>query len=518
MTGEAVLAIDVGTQSVRAIAFDPRGRIIDHTRVVYASPYHAPLPGWAEQDPDYYWRSLAEACQKLWLGGRVTPDSLAAVALTYQRSTLVNLDSRGEPLRPAMVWLDQRRARKLPNVGRLWKAAFGLSGLTGTLRYLQAEAEANWIMENQPDIWKKTAHYLFLSGYITYRLTGRFADSTGCQVGYLPFDYKKQSWASPSSWKWKAIPLSPGMLPELVFPGEPLGVVTAGASQATGLPRGMTVIAAASDKACEVLGAGCLEPHQGCIGYGTTATINVNSTRYKEVIPLIPPYPSACPGEYNQEVQIYRGFWMVSWFKEEFALQECRLALEEGVAAEEILDRLVAGIPPGSMGLVLQPFWSPGLRYPGPEARGSVIGFSGAHTRGHLYRAILEGLAYAVREGRERIEKRAGVAVKELYVCGGGSKSDQMMQITADVFGIPAARPSVYEASGLGAAILAAVGAGLHADLKTAVGEMTGRGRVFDPGPEAVQLYDRLYRKVYLKMYRRLLPLFRDIQSVTGCP
>lgn len=177
---------------------------------------------------------------------------------------------------------------------------------------------------------------------------------------------------------------------------------------------------------------------------------------------------------------------MVSWFKEEFALRECSLALEEGVAAEEILDRLVAGIPPGSQGLVLQPFWSPGLRYPGPEARGSVIGFSGAHNRGHLYRSILEGLAYALREGRERIEKRAGVRVKELYVCGGGSRSDQMMQITADVFGIPAARPSAYGASGLGAAILAALGAGLHTGLKAAVRDMTGKGKVFEPDPGAV--------------------------------
>jgi len=515
---ETVLAIDVGTQSVRALAFDPRGKMIDQARVVYASPYNSPQPGWAEQDPAYYWQCLAQACRQLWAGGKVSPDALAAVAVTYQRSTLVNLDRQGQPLRPAIVWLDQRRARSLPPVGVLWDSAFRMSGLTGTLRYLQAEAEANWLAENQPDIWEKTRHYLFLSGYITYRLTGRFADSTGCQVGYLPFDYKRQAWASPSSWKWKAIPMRSEILPELVSPGERLGVVTARAALDTGLPEGLAVIAAASDKACEVLGSGCLEPHQGCIGYGTTATINVNSTRYKEPITLIPPYPSACPGEYNLEVQIYRGFWMVSWFKEEFALQECSLALEEGVAAEEILDRLVKDIPPGSMGLILQPFWSPGLRYPGPEARGSVIGFSGVHSRGHLYRSILEGLAYAVREGRERIEKRAGVRLKELYVCGGGSRSDQMMQITADVFGLPAARPSVYEASGLGAAILAARGAGLHTDLKTAVGEMTARGRVFEPDTGAAEVYDQLYRKVYRKMYRKLLPLFRDIQNITGYP
>ncbi|MFZ5647564.1 MAG: FGGY-family carbohydrate kinase [Bacillota bacterium] len=515
MQREAVLAIDIGTQSLRAQAFDLRGGIIDSARIPYPAPYQSPRPGWAEQDPALYWNCLGEACRKLWSGGRVSPGSLASVAVTSQRSTVVNLDNKGLPLRPAIVWLDQRRAGNLPPVGLMWRTIFRLAGLTNTLHYLQAEAEANWIMENQPDIWEKTAHYLFLSGYITYMLTGRFVDSTGCQVGYVPFDYRKQAWAHLSNWKWQAIPMPPEILPDLALPGQKMGSVTAKAASFTGLPEGLAVIAAASDKACEVLGSGCLETGQACIGYGTTATINVSSRKYIEPIPLIPPYPSACPGHYNMEVQIFRGFWMVTWFKEEFAWQEKSLAIKEGVAPEELLDRLVAGIPPGSMGLVLQPFWSPGLRHPGIEARGSVIGFKGSHTRAHLYRAILEGLAYAMREGRERIEKRTGETVKELYVCGGGSKSDQMMQITANVFGLPAVRPATYEASGLGAAILAALGSGLYPELKTAVREMTGISRTFDPEPEAVKIYDHLYRKVYVKMYRKLRPLYKSIHSIT---
>lgn len=514
MRKETVLAIDIGTQSLRALVFDLRGGIVDLARVPYPSPYYSPQQGWAEQDPGIYWKCLAEACRGLWSRGKVSPGSMASLAITSQRSTLINLDSAGLPLRPAIVWLDQRRAHKLPPVGFFWQTLFRLAGLTGTLQYLQSEAEANWLMENQPDIWDKTAHYLFLSGYLTYMLTGRFVDSAGCQVGYVPFDYRNQTWAPLSNWKWKAIPLRPEILPELVAPGQLMGTVTPEAARHTGLPEGLPVIAGASDKACEVLGSGCLEPNQACIGYGTTATINVNSRRYIEPIRLIPPYPSACPGNYNLEVQIYRGFWMVTWFKEEFAWQERALAVKEGVPPEELLDRLVSDVPPGSMGLVLQPFWSPGLRHPGVEARGAVIGFKGSHTRAHLYRAILEGLAYAMREGRERIEKRTGENVKELYICGGGSKSDQMVQITANVFGLPATRPKTFEASGLGASILAAVGSGLHPDIKTAVREMAGAGRTFIPEPEAVKIYDSLYRKVYRKMYRKLRPLYREIMSI----
>jgi sugar (pentulose or hexulose) kinase len=168
------------------------------------------------------------------------------------------------------------------------------------------------------------------------------------------------------------------------------------------------------------------------------------------------------------------------------------------------------------MGLVLQPYWSPGLRSPGPEAKGAVVGFGDVHTRAHLYRAILEGLAYALREGLERIESRTGQRVEQLRVAGGGSRSDAALQITADVFGLPAARPHVDESSGLGAAITAAVALGQHPDFETAVGAMTRTRQVFEPQEPARGRYEALYRRVYLKMYDRLRPLYEDLREITG--
>ena len=131
------------------------------------------------------------------------------------------------------------------------------------------------------------------------------------------------------------------MLPDLVPPAGRLGEITPEAAEATGIPAGLPLIAAAADKACEVIGAGCLEPHIGCLRYGTTATINTTHRKYIEVIPLIPPYPAAVPGAYSLEIQIYRGFWMVSWFKQEFGLREQRLADERGVEPEVLFDELV---------------------------------------------------------------------------------------------------------------------------------------------------------------------------------
>ncbi|MCL7453868.1 MAG: FGGY-family carbohydrate kinase [Anaerolineae bacterium] len=517
MASDHILAIDNGTQSVRALLFDLSGNLVAKSFVPLEA-YFSKEPGWAEQHPRYYWDSLCQACQQLWQKTDLPRSAIAGVALTTQRSTVVNVDRDGQPLRPAIVWLDQRRTEGLDPVSGLWGIAFKLVRMTETVAYLQAEAEANWIRTHQPDIWEETYKYLFLSGYLTHRLTGRFVDSVGCQVGYIPFDYKRLDWATPRDWKWQAVPMDPDLLPELVPPGSQLGEITPEAARATGIPTGLPLVAAAADKACEVIGAGCLEPDIGCLSYGTTATINTTHQKYIEVIPLIPPYPAAVPGRYSLEVQIFRGYWMVSWFKEEFAHREQRLARERGIPPEDLFDGLVQQVPAGALGLTLQPFWSPGIRVPGPEAKGAVIGFGDVHTRAHLYRAILEGLGYALREGMERTEKRSGVPLTSLRVAGGGSQSDAALQITADIFGLPTARPHTYEASGLGAAIDAAVGLGLHPDFGTAVKEMTRLGEVFEPNPENRAVYDGLYNRVYKQMYRRLKPLYEEIRDITGYP
>jgi sugar (pentulose or hexulose) kinase len=508
---ENLLAIDNGTQSARALVFDPRGNLLAKQRIPI-EPYYSTAPGLAEQDPEVFWRAVCEACQGLWAQG-VDKSSLAAVALTTQRSTVINVNKDGVPLRPAIIWLDQRRTEGLKPVGGLWGAAFAVAGASETVAYLQAEAEANWIRTHQPEVWKETHKYLFLSGYLTYRLVGQFVDSVACQVGYVTFDYKAQTWAKPWDWKWQAVPMEKRILPDLVPAASTLGVISVEAASATGLPEGLPLIAAAADKATEVLGAGCLEPHIGCLSYGTTVTINTTHKKYIEVIPLLPPYPAAVPGQYSFEIQVQRGYWMVTWFKHEFGLREQKIADERGIEPEDLFDELVHSVPPGSDGLVLQPYWSPGLRFPGPEARGAIIGFSDVHTRAHIYRAILEGLAYAMREGAERTAKRSGIPVTELRVAGGGSQSDAALKLTADVFGLPASRPHVYEASGLGAAIDAAVGTGIHPDFPTAIREMTHVRDSFEPDANAHRRYDDLYHGVYKKMYERLKPLYQFMRS-----
>ena len=512
-----LLAIDNGTQSVRALLFDLQGNLVDKAQVMIDS-YRSPQPGWVENDPEAFWQALCQACQQLWATTSVPKSAVAGVVITPQRGTTIALDQHGQPLRPAMIWLDQRRVEQVPKLKWWWEAAFRLIGMRDTVKHFQKEAEANWIAQHQPQIWAQTDKYLLLSGYLNYRFTGRFVDSVASQVGYVPFDYKKGCWAATHDWKWQAMPIKPSMLPELVAAGTVIGKVDAKVALATGIPEGLPIVAGAADKACEVIGAGCLTPEIACLSYGTTATINTTTPRYLEATPFIPPYQAAVPHHYNTEIQITRGFWMVSWFKEQFGLHEQQLAKARGVAPETLFDELVNAVPPGAQGLMLQPFWNPGIKVPGPEAKGAIIGFGDVHQRAHLYRAILEGLAYALREAKERIEKRGGTPITKVRVSGGGSQSDAAMQITANIFNLPCERPHLYETSGLGAAILAAVSLKLHPDFATAIAKMTRIGQVFQPEPVHAQTYEQLYRRVYCRMYQRLQPLYRDIQDITGYP
>jgi sugar (pentulose or hexulose) kinase len=199
-------------------------------------------------------------------------------------------------------------------------------------------------------------------------------------------------------------------------------------------------------------------------------------------------------------------------------MNEERLAQERGVKTEDLFDELINSVPAGSLGLMLQPYWSPGLKQPGPEAKGAVIGFGDVHTRPYFYRSMIEGLSYALREGADRTNRRSRQKIETIRVAGGGSASSAAVQLTADIFGLPASRPHVIEASGLGAAMDLAVGLRLHPDFESAVRDMTRVRETFEPNLENHKLYNELYHRVYLKMYKRLRPLYDELAEITGYP
>jgi sugar (pentulose or hexulose) kinase len=514
---ETILALDNGTQSVRALLFDRDGELLFRSQVKFDPVYLSPLPGYAEQSAEYYWTCLVSAVQGLWQQG-ARPADVIGVTLTTQRGTIVAVDEEGMALRPAITWLDQRETTHPPALPLYWQALFRAVGATDTVSQFLRQAEANWIAHHEPDVFARMHKCLLLSGYLTHRLTGRFRDAVAAQVGYVPFDFRHQEWARGWDWKWAALRLRREHLPDLVPAGGLLGHITAATATETGIPEGLPLLSAGADKACEVLGSGCLDPQLGALSFGTTATINTIRRNYVEVTPLLPPYPAPVPGHYCTEVQTSRGFWMVNWFREQFGAEDMASALAEDIPVEQIFERHLQATPAGNMGLMLQPYWSPGVREPGREAKGALIGFGDVHGRAHVYRAIVEGLMYALKDSAGRIEKRAKVRLRSLRASGGGAQSDSVVQIAADVFGLMVERPHTTETSGLGAAICAAVGLGLQPDYQTAVSKMTRVGYTVQPDKSRQELYHQLYSKVYQPLYTQLQPLYREIRSITGYP
>ncbi|NQU54901.1 MAG: carbohydrate kinase, partial [Bacteroidetes bacterium] len=302
----------------------------------------------------------------------------------------------------------------------------------------------------------------------------------------------------------------------LVQPGKIIGKITEKASEETGLPVGIPVIACGSDKSCGTLGMGVLSKNMAGLCFGTAATIQTISKKYLEPISHMPSYPAAMPGKYNPEIEIFRGFWMVSWFKNQFAQKEVQLAKEKGISAEEVLNELLTKSPPGSMGLVVQPFWSPGLSE--PAAKGAMIGFGDVHKKPHVYRAVIEGLVFALLEGKEKIEKVSKTKIQRLTVSGGGSLSDEICQITADIFDLPIVRGETSETSGLGAAILIAFGIGAYESVEEAISKMVRYKSEFHPRKKNVEIYRQLYKRVYKKMYKSLEPLYHEIREIISYP
>ncbi len=207
---------------------------------------------------------------------------------------------------------------------------------------------------------------------------------------------------------------------------------------------------------------------------------------------------------------------MISWFKKEFASRELLEAQERQITPEELLNELLVQIPPGSHGLMLQPYW--GAAFKQPEAKGAIIGFGDVHTRAHIYRSIIEGINYALIDGAERIEKKSQRRIERLMVSGGGSQSDIICQITADMFGRPLCKGVTYEASGLGAAICCFVGLGAFPSYEEAVVHMVHHAKVFEPNPAHTEIYSKLFARVYKKIYKRLRVLYTEIQDITKYP
>lgn len=508
MNEPLILAFDVGTQSMRASLISSRGETAAGEQLVYETPYFSPQPNWAEQKAEFYFDALCEVTQRL---KNSAPELFAraeAVVLTVFRNSCVCVDREGRPLRNAILWMDQRQARS-PKPIPLWrKIVFAVAGMTDTVGMLHHTSSCNWLAENEKETWDKMDKYAMLSTYLNACLTGRLADSAASMIALMPFDYKHRCWDKNGLTRC-LYDIPQEKLCDIVPSGAVIGGITAEASARTGIPEGLPLIATGADKACETLGLSVLQRDQAAISFGTSATVQFATKKYYEPTPFMPAYPAIPNDMYNGEIQLWRGYWMLTWFKQNFAQEECREAERLGVSAESLLDKRLGDVPPGCDGLLVLPHWTPGLAT--PRARGAMIGFSDVHTKYHIYRALVEGVNFGLMEGLYRMQKSSGQTIERLYVGGGGAKSDEILQITANMFGLPVHRVQTVEACSLGAAMCAFVATGRFDSYEQAAESMVHIRDVFEPDRTQHELYRKIYHQVFRKYYKTLLPMHKRL-------
>lgn len=507
-----VLTIDIGTQSIRALLAKKDGSFHDICQKKYEVPYYSKQPFYAEQEPDFYFDALCEVSKQLCERNRDVLKDVICVTVTVIRDTVMCLDKNNKPLRDIILWLDKREAEFDDPFPPAKKAMFKMVGMTDTTEVQYKSSVCNWLMQNEPEMWEKTAKYVFLPAYLNYKLTGRLVDSIGNMIGHVPFDYKKRTWQAPGGLTRCITDVPPEKLCDLIEPGETVGKITSEASVRTGIPEGLPLIATGSDKGCETLGLSVIHEHQAALSFGTTATIQVATKKYFEPQQFMPAYPAIIKDMFNPEIQIYRGYWMLSWFVKEFGEAERIQAEKLGCPAEAVFDSHLRDVPPGCDGLVLQPYWTPGITI--PNARGAVIGFTDVHTKYHLYRAVIEGINFALMDAMYTIERRSGVSIDSIYISGGGSRSEPILQITADMFGLPVRRIQTHEACALGSSMAGFVAMGEFSDYDTAIASMVHERDVFLPDEKNHAIYKELFDGVYSKMYKRLEGIYKSEKQI----
>jgi sugar (pentulose or hexulose) kinase len=501
-----VIGVDSSTTACKAIAWDRDGRAVAEGRATY--PLLQPRPNWYEQDAETWWDGLCAALKALL--ARIDAAQVDALCITHQRESFVPVDEQGRPLRNGILWLDERSRPQVAFLEeRIGRHRF--HQITGKpLTTNPSVTKIAWLMQHEPELVARTHKFLDAHAFLVHRLTGAFRTSIASADPMGLVDMQTDAWAVGMI---NEVGLHPDQFPELILPGRVIGFVSERAAAATGLPAGLRVVAGAGDGQCAGLGANATSGGRACLNLGTAVVSGVVSANYV-ADPAFRTLYAPIAGRYFLETVIQGGAFTVSWFVETFGGDLSDSGL---YAAEDLLEAAAADVPPGSLGLVVVPYWNHAMTpYWDPAASGITIGWTGAHGRAHFYRAILEGVALEQRLLGDGLASATGQAIEAYVALGGGSRSDLWCQIVADVTGVPVVRAATAEATCLGAGILAAVAAKWYPDATSAAGAMTGTAERFQPDLETQAIYDRIYGEVYRPLFPTLQPLLHRLADLTG--
>jgi len=491
-----VLGIDVSTTATKAVLVDPSGVVVGIGSAEYG--YEVPQPLWSEQDPELWWSGAVAAIRSVLASTGVAGTDIAAIGLTGQMHGAVLLDAADAVLRPAILWNDQRTAAECDAI----RAAVGrerLIAITGNDALTGFTApKLVWVRDHEPDVWRRVAHLLLPKDFVRLRLTGEHALDKADGAGTILFDLAARDW---SPVVLGALGIDPAWMPPTFEGPMPTGGVTTSAAAATGLRPGTPVVAGGGDQAANAVGTGVVSPGTVALSLGTSGVIFAATDR-----PIFEPagrvhaFCHAVPDRWHLMSVMLSAAGSLRWFREALAPDRSFADLVE--AAGEV--------PAGSDGLLFLPYLT-GERSPHPDplARGAFVGLTVRHDRRHLTRAVLEGVAFGLRDGLDLMIAAGMPAPGEIRVSGGGTSSALWRQILADVLDAEIATVNTTEGAAFGAALLGAVGAGWFSTVDTACAALVSATRVAVPGADAGAYAER--HAAYRELYPALSPTFRRL-------
>ncbi len=490
MIRDLVIGVDSSTTATKAIAWDRTGKAVAETRAQVA--LSNPRPGWFEQDAADWTGSLAIALKQL--TRKIDARRVAALAISNQRESFAQFDARGKPLRPGTLWLDERAHREVlqlsDELGR--DEIHRISGKPPDVT--PCIYRCRWFSTHMPKMWKNTVKTAEVHGVLTHYLTGQWKTSIASADPMGLLDAQNYDW---SDRLLQAARLTREMLPELVRPGTVMGEVTPEAAKATGLMAGTPVAAGGGDGQCAGTGANIFLKGRAYLNLGTAAVSGSYGAAYA-TDPSFRTMLAVSERGFSFETAIRTGTFLVNWLVER--LFNVNPAKNSRIFAA--LEAEAAASPIGANALALVPYWSGCMTpYWDSGARGVIAGLSGNHTRGDLYRALLEGVALEQAMMTARVAA-ATSPISHFAIVGGGSKSDLWCQIVADASGLDVKRLETAEASALGAAMAAARAAGWFTTIPAAAAAMSGKpSKIFRPRTKAHRRYAEL-----LSIYADLWP------------
>lgn len=500
------MGIDFGTESVRVGVFSPAGRPLAFASREY--PLRHPHPGWAEQQPGEWWAALVQASRAALAQSGVAKEEIVGLGADCTSCTVVALDAGFNPLRPAIIWMDVRAADQARRIAATGHPALKYNGY-GNVSAEWMPCKALWLKENEPELYGRARYVGEFIDWLTCRLTGEWVGSINNTSIRWYYDRNQGGW--PESF-YEQIGLGDVLdrfPPRVLDMGAVAGLLRPDAAEELGLPAGIPVAEGGADAFVAMVGLDVLQPGKMAFITGSSHLTLGQSAAPLHARGVFGAYTDAVvPGQYTVEGgQVSTGS-VVKWFKENFCGKEAALASERGVDVYSLLNEMAARVPAGSEGLIVLDYWQ-GNRTPyvDPEARGIIRGLSLKHTTGHLFRAIIEGIAYGT-EHILRTFRDNGYQVNEMVGAGGPTKSPLWMQIHADVSNTPISLTRVPDAPALGSAILGAVAAGLYPDMQQAAArmvEVTGR---IEPDAGAHEAY-KFYVDQYINTYPPLQELIR---------